>query len=549
MCVEATRYLTSVRTPYEGLQPAIRLVDLFAGCGGLSLGVAEAGRRLGLGVDVRLALDVDKDAVAVYRDNFPSACVKQGLVEEFFDGKLGGPPTLSEQRVLASVGSIDIIVGGPPCQGHSDLNNRTRRDDPRNGLYARMARAAEVLRPTMLLVENVPTVQHDVASVLKSTMEALEAADFKVADAVLELDSLGVPQRRRRHVVVATLGTELNPKALLDTLQARPPLHHVRTVRWAIADLVKGSRSDLFDTASTPNKDSIRRINHLFDKGLYDLPNRYRPKCHRSEHSYRSMYGRLSWDEPAQTVTTGFGSMGQGRYVHPSRRRTITPHEAARLQMFPDFFNFTAASSRGALQRMIGNAVPPPLSMTIVALALPAIRGLRSDFARPVLDDQHRSKSPNGTGPRASNLPINSRSRTPAATSDDVRRRMQVTRQRNTNGEQLLCRALDKIGLRYVVDTPPIAGSRSRADVVVQEARVAVYWDGCFWHACPEHGTYPKANADWWRRKFAANRQRDDATDRALRDAGWLALRFWAHEDPAMAATTIAGAVRGRAAR
>lgn len=167
MCVEAATFLTSVRAPYEGLQPAIRLVDLFAGCGGLSLGVAEAARPWGLGVDIRFAVDVDEDAVAVYRDNFPSASVKQGLVEEFFDGELGSQPTLSEKKLRASIGSVDILVGGPPCQGHSNLINHTRRDDPRNGLYARMARAAEVLRPTVLLVENVPTVQHDVASVLR----------------------------------------------------------------------------------------------------------------------------------------------------------------------------------------------------------------------------------------------------------------------------------------------------------------------------------------------------------------------------------------------
>jgi DNA mismatch endonuclease (patch repair protein) len=126
---------------------------------------------------------------------------------------------------------------------------------------------------------------------------------------------------------------------------------------------------------------------------------------------------------------------------------------------------------------------------------------------------------------------------------------MQVTRQRDTTGEQLLRRALDEIGLTYVVDSAPIAESRSRADFVVHEARVAVYWDGCFWHACPEHGTYPKANADWWRDKLAANRLRDAATDRALRHAGWLPLRFWGHEDPQKAATAIAGAVRERAAR
>lgn len=85
------------------------------------------------------------------------------------------------------------------------------------------------------------------------------------------------------------------------------------------------------------------------------------------------MYGRLQWEKPAQTLTTGFGSMGQGRYVHPSQERTITPHEAARLQTFPDFFGFSAANTRSAWARMIGNAVPPLLSCNVGAVGIPQL--------------------------------------------------------------------------------------------------------------------------------------------------------------------------------
>ncbi|MGH3053264.1 MAG: DNA cytosine methyltransferase, partial [Gaiellaceae bacterium] len=91
-----------------------------------------------------------------------------------------------------------------------------------------------------------------------------------------------------------------------------------------------------------------------------------RPVCHQSEHSYVSMYGRLRWDAPAQTVTTGFGSMGQGRYVHPLRPRTLTPHEAARLQFLPDFMRFEEIRTRAALAQAIGNAAPPLLTIVLV---------------------------------------------------------------------------------------------------------------------------------------------------------------------------------------
>src|SRR6185312_3602501 len=116
----------------------------------------------------------------------------------------------------------------------------------------------------------------------------------------------------------------------------------------------------------------------LFEHGLYDLPNNQRPECHRDgNHSYRSVYGRLRWTEPAQTITTGFGSMGQGRYVHPQRRRTLTPHEAARLQTFPDWFDFGKETRRGVLAKAIGNAVPPFLTLQIGQLILPSLATIK----------------------------------------------------------------------------------------------------------------------------------------------------------------------------
>jgi DNA (cytosine-5)-methyltransferase 1 len=154
------------------------------------------------------------------------------------------------------------------------------------------------------------------------------------------------------------------------------PDHHDRTVRWAIQDLMDVKARSPYETAGGMSKENARRIEYLFGHRLHDLPNTQRPDCHRDgDHSYISMYGRLRWDGPAQTITTGFGSMGQGRYVHPARRRTITPHEAARLQTFPDWFDFGEESSRSLLAKMIGNAVPP---LVMVALGTEIIRGFEA---------------------------------------------------------------------------------------------------------------------------------------------------------------------------
>jgi DNA mismatch endonuclease (patch repair protein) len=122
---------------------------------------------------------------------------------------------------------------------------------------------------------------------------------------------------------------------------------------------------------------------------------------------------------------------------------------------------------------------------------------------------------------------------------------MQATRRRDTPGEMALRRVLWSRGLRYRVDARiPVA--RRRADVAFLTAKVAVFIDGCFWHGCPEHGTWPKANAGWWRKKIEANIQRDRDTDVALLAAGWKVLRFWEHVAPSAAAQCVVKALKGR---
>jgi DNA mismatch endonuclease (patch repair protein) len=123
---------------------------------------------------------------------------------------------------------------------------------------------------------------------------------------------------------------------------------------------------------------------------------------------------------------------------------------------------------------------------------------------------------------------------------------MEVTRRRDTPGELALRSALHHRGLRYAVDRAPILGIRRRADIVFITARVAVFVDGCFWHGCPEHGTWPKTNATWWRAKIHANQRRDADTDERLKEHGWVVVRLWAHEDVVAAARRITKLVKNR---
>lgn len=117
---------------------------------------------------------------------------------------------------------------------------------------------------------------------------------------------------------------------------------------------------------------------------------------------------------------------------------------------------------------------------------------------------------------------------------------------RDTGPEKLIRSILFRQGLRYRVDMPIIPGTRRRADVVFPKARVAVFVDGCFWHGCPQHGTWPKASANWWKKKIETNQDRDRDTTARLEAVGWRVIRVWEHEDPAQAAALITAVVKSQ---
>jgi DNA (cytosine-5)-methyltransferase 1 len=167
------------RPEYEGAPDQIRVVDLFAGGGGLTIGAAEAARRVGMRTTVALAVENAAAAADVYALNFPDANLVCSDVAALFDGPVGTRVTAAQRKVAREVGAVDLLLAGPPCQGYSDLNNQTRRKDPRNSLYLRAARAAEVLSPTFVVMENVPAVRHDKGDVVALTTAALEAVGYR----------------------------------------------------------------------------------------------------------------------------------------------------------------------------------------------------------------------------------------------------------------------------------------------------------------------------------------------------------------------------------
>ena len=369
----------------------IRAVDLFCGCGGLTLGIREAARGLGCAFHSVFASDTNRGALSIYEKNFQPDILDNNPIEQTVNGDLGAALTPEEQAFCNKVGKIDVLVAGPPCQGNSNLNNYTRGNDERNLLYLRAVRCAEILCPSTVIIENVPGVARDIHGVLQTSTDYLKAIGYSVSFGVIKMWKIGVAQTRQRLVLLASRVMEsLDIEKIVE--QASLP---VRPLKWAISDLLdKYDPDDVFNSSAVHSETNQSRIHYLFEHDLYDLPNEQRPDCHRLKpHTYPAVYGRMYWDKPSPTLTGGFACCGRGRFVHPLRERTLTPHEAARVQYFPDFFDFNNATRMG-LVRAIGNAVPAKagyvlaLPLLIAALEHPA-DGVEPSEPIPPVDDEN----------------------------------------------------------------------------------------------------------------------------------------------------------------
>lgn len=340
----------------RGRRRTIRSVDLFSGCGGMTIGVAEACRALGMRLDPLLAVDVDDAALEAYSRNIGVRRTAADTIETILDSDWGTRLSPTEEALREELGHVDIVVGGPPCQGHSDLNNHTRRNDPKNALFAKMARFAEVCEPNHIVIENVRGVRYDNGNVFENTWRRLEALGYHVDGAMLRADTIGVPQSRPRVLLVASRLVPVDIKRMAERYRTAP-----RSFMWACDDLVGLRSKDPIDQSSDPKPETMRRINYLFDHDRYELPDHMRPVCHQNGHTYPSVYGRIRPHDPAPTITTGFMTMGRGRFTHPTERRTLTLHEGARIQCFPDWFRFRSLTRADCL-KLIGNAVPPKMA-------------------------------------------------------------------------------------------------------------------------------------------------------------------------------------------
>ena len=376
---EATTRTSAVE--YQPSTATLRVVDLFSGCGGLAYGVRDAAKAVGLAPSFEAAADIDLPALQIYRTNLSPKRILQTNVWESLDFQVHGRgvgaslhdrPVVLLAEMASMQNNVDLLIGGPPCQGHSTANNRTRLEDPRNILYLAMPAAAVALNIPAIIIENVPNIRNAREQVVQTAQAILQNEGYNVVEEVVDCLRIGLPQTRKRHILVAVKGGQPSIQAVLDELNTQ-----TRTVDWAIRDLLDIPESTTFDTPASLSEVNRQRIQHLFAADAYEMPNAIRPPSHVNGHTYPAVYGRLRWDRPSGTITSGFHTPGRGRFIHPSRQRALTAHEAARLQGFPDSFQFRfldgTYASRTVLARSIGDAVPPKLGYAATLAALSAL--------------------------------------------------------------------------------------------------------------------------------------------------------------------------------
>jgi DNA (cytosine-5)-methyltransferase 1 len=360
-------------------QPSVRTAELFCGPGGLGLGFSEACKELGTKMESEAAVDQDEGAVSVYAANHQtkirsvmsaSELVDRPIIGRGIEARFSQDPMIIEETWAPLIGKVDAVLAGPPCQGHSNLNNHSRRTDKRNELYLTVPSIAIALGADIVIIENVPAVVHDSSKVVATAEMLLREGGYEVETGVFSASKMGWPQTRQRFFMIAR-----RSKAPLPVAEVQGALEEqARSVMWAIRDLADAPHDEKLHILAELSEENRRRIDFLFDNDLHNLPPSERPECHQEGTTYNAVYGRMFADRPAPTLTTGFLTPGRGRYIHPELRRTLTPHEAARIQGFPDTYNFFPDAknppTKAKLTKWIGDAVPMPLGFAAGLSAL-----------------------------------------------------------------------------------------------------------------------------------------------------------------------------------
>ena len=330
----------------------IYAVDLFCGAGGLTKGLENAG--------VHVAMGVDCDP----------ACKYPYIANNDAEFRLESVENLKGETLNLSLrkNGIRLLAGCAPCQTFSTYNQKADKTDKRWWLLLEFARLVKELRPELVTMENVPKLAEH--KVFKSFIKELEALGYKVAYYIVNCADYGIPQRRRRLVLMASIG---------GTVELFEPTHkgsRKRTVRSVIGNLpaLRAGETDTKDPlhrCSALSALNLKRIKASKPGGTWrDWNKTLVADCHKKStgKTYPGVYGRMNWDEPSPTITTQFFGFGNGRFGHPEQDRALSLREGAIIQSFPKSYIFVQPAGPVSIKdvgRLIGNAVPVKLGEVI----------------------------------------------------------------------------------------------------------------------------------------------------------------------------------------
>lgn len=329
-------------------------VDIFSGGGGLTVGLKRAGFK------VVGAVEIETHAFATFKANHPEVNAYQQDVRT-----VSGTDLIA----LSPDGTIDLVAGCPPCQGFTSLTAKYQREDPRNALVLEMARLVREIRPVAVMMENVPGLAKKGRPLFDDFIDELESLGYKVSCDALQVADFGVPQRRRRLVVLAGKGFSI-PFPIPSHSNHKAKKLPWKTVREAIFGMPEPVRLGEAVKKGGPQKINwhvVRTLTPVNEERLRNskpgesraqLPNDLRPTCHKNiDDGFTNVYGRMTWDQPSVTITAGCTTLSKGRFGHPSEDRTISVREAALLQTFPPYYFFDTPYMEHVCN-IIGNALP-----------------------------------------------------------------------------------------------------------------------------------------------------------------------------------------------